>query len=194
MNIIIHPYSSCLPNGKENAKNYPYWEELVTLLQSDGHDILQIGVSGERQLVKDFRPNLNPEQHKEMLAYADTFICVDSWYPHFVRCFRPELKGIVLWGVSNPQIFGYPQNFNLYVDKKYFRPLQFDMWHNVEYNAKAFVSAGFVMEKLRAWIQSVTPKPIPEKEFDEKTGLTWHNVADVNGKIHQLLGAEGLWE
>lgn len=172
MNIIIHPFSSCLPSGKTNAKNFPHWERLIDLLQQDGHDIMQIGVTGEKQLVKDFRPDLNQEQHKEMIQFADTFICVDSWYQHFAQCFRPELKGIVLWSQSNPQIFGYKNNYNLFMDKKYFRPLQFDIWHKVEFDSKAFVSADFVLAKVRTLQQSNMKDFIYPKQFAEPINST----------------------
>ena len=54
--ILIHPYAKPLKNGKENPKNYPYWEELISLIYEP---IIQIGVEGEKHLVPDFRKNLS---------------------------------------------------------------------------------------------------------------------------------------
>ena len=57
--IVISPYSKKLRNGKENPKNYPYWEELIAWIQINvGFDIVQVGVEGETKLVDDCRFNL----------------------------------------------------------------------------------------------------------------------------------------
>ena len=54
--IIISPYAQKLRNGKENPKNYPYWKELIAIIDQP---IVQVGVKGEQQLVEDFRLNLS---------------------------------------------------------------------------------------------------------------------------------------
>ena len=54
--IIISPYSKSLRNGKTNPKNYPYWKELIRLINEP---IVQVGIDGEEQLVNDFRKNLS---------------------------------------------------------------------------------------------------------------------------------------
>lgn len=147
MNIIIQPFAARIPSGKENAKNYPYWERLVELLQEAGHDILQVGVHGEKQLVEDFRPNLTAAQHKEMLDYADTWISVDSWYQHFAHYHGKP--GIVLFGPSNPRIFGWKENVNLFLSAKNFRKYQFDVWHNEEHRPEIFVEPENVAYSLK---------------------------------------------
>lgn len=53
--IIISPYSKALRNGKTNAKNYPYWKELIELIKEP---IVQVGIDGEEQLVPDFRKRI----------------------------------------------------------------------------------------------------------------------------------------
>ena len=58
--IIIAPYAKALTNGKQNPKNYPYWEELIALIQINiGFEVVQVGIEGEKQLVDDFRKNLS---------------------------------------------------------------------------------------------------------------------------------------
>ena len=42
--IIISPYSKPLRNGLNNPKNYPYWKELISLINEE---IIQVGVDGE---------------------------------------------------------------------------------------------------------------------------------------------------
>ena len=44
--IIIAPYAQKLISGKENPKNYPYWEELIKQIDEP---IIQVGVVGEKQ-------------------------------------------------------------------------------------------------------------------------------------------------
>lgn len=159
MNIIIQPFAARLPSGLENAKNYPHWEKLVELLEAQGHDILQVGVFGEKQLVQDFRPNLSLKEHKEMLDHADMFICVDSWYQHFAHYYGK--RGIVLFGPSNPRIFGWKENMNLFADAKYFRKYQFDIWHSEIHKPEAFVSAEEVVE----WVKTFEANNVLIKVF-----------------------------
>jgi len=146
MKILIHPFAAHLPSGKPNAKDYPYWEELITELKAEGHEIIQVGVHGEKQLTEDFRPNLTQEQHDELLNEIDLFICVDSWYQHFAH--TRGKSGIVLFGVSNPQIFGWKENINLYADKKFFRKYQFNVWHDEPLIPESFVKPQRIMELL----------------------------------------------
>ena len=61
--IIISPYAKKLISGKQNPKNYPFWKELIELIELVGEFIVQVGIDGEEQLVPDFRKNLSlPEQ------------------------------------------------------------------------------------------------------------------------------------
>ena len=62
--IIISPYSKKLISGKENPKNYPYWEELIASIDEP---IVQVGIAGEKQLVGDFRPNLRISEVRELI-------------------------------------------------------------------------------------------------------------------------------
>ena len=65
--ILIAPYAKKLHNGRENPKNYPYWEELISLIDEP---IVQIGVEGEQQLVPDFRKNLPISQREIAPIFA----------------------------------------------------------------------------------------------------------------------------
>ena len=53
-------------NGKENPKNYPYWEELIQRIPKNIH-IVQVGIEGEKQLVDDFRKNLPISELKKLI-------------------------------------------------------------------------------------------------------------------------------
>ena len=57
-------------------------------------------------------------------------------------------QGIVLWGPSDPLIFGHPENINLLKDRKYLVPNQFLIWEQQEYQSERFVKPNEVMEHL----------------------------------------------
>jgi ADP-heptose:LPS heptosyltransferase len=136
--ILISPYSKALNNGATNPKNYPYWEELIAWIQINvGFDIVQVGIDGEKQLVDDFRKNLPIEELKTLIQECDIWIGCDSFFQHLAWTMKK--KGIVLWSVSDPNIFGHPENINLLKDRSYLVEKQFLWWEFVEHNPEAFV-------------------------------------------------------
>lgn len=141
--IIISPYSKMLRNGANNPKNYPYWKELISLIDED---IVQVGISGEEQLVKDFRKNLSLNEMSNLINECKTWISVDSFFQHFA--WHLGKPGIVLWGQSDPDIFGHKENINLLKDRKYLREKQFWIWEQCEYNSEAFVEPEYVLKYL----------------------------------------------
>lgn len=134
--IIISPYSRKLRNGKRNAKDYPYWNELIKLINYD--NIIQLGVDGETQLVKDFRKNLSLKEIKSLVIKCNFWISIDNFFPHLAH--HVGKKGVVIWGYSDPNIFGYHDNLNLLKDRKYLRENQFDIWESCEFNPDVFLS------------------------------------------------------
>ena len=132
--IVISPFSKALLSCRENPKNYPYWEELITLIDEP---IVQIGIEGERQLVPDFRTSLPLADLKSLLKECRTWISCDSFLQHLG--WLVGKAGIVLWSVSDPLIFGHPENTNLLKDRSYLAPNQFLWWDAYEFNADAFV-------------------------------------------------------
>jgi ADP-heptose:LPS heptosyltransferase len=132
--IIIQPYAKPLVNGKRNPKNYPYWKELISKIKEP---IIQIGVEGEEQLVDDFRKNLPIADLCRLLKECKTWIGVDSFFQHLA--WSKNKKGIVLWSVSDPLIFGHPENINLLKNRDYLTKNQFLWWDFTEYNKEAFV-------------------------------------------------------
>ena len=134
--ILIHPFAKPLRNGKENPKNYPYWEELVQEIQKTMH-IVQIGVEGEKQLVPDFRKNLPISELRKLLQECKTWIGIDSFFQHLA--WDEKKPGIVIWSVSDPLIFGHKENTNLLKDRVYLAKNQFLWWDFTEHNPNAFV-------------------------------------------------------
>jgi hypothetical protein len=142
--IIIAPYAQKLRNGKNNPKNYPWWPELISLIKYD--TIIQIGIEGETQLVEEFYKNLSLEELKSLVLECRTWISVDSFFQHFA--WDLSKPGVVLWGQSDPLIFGHPENTNLLKDRKYLREKQFWLWEQCEYKAEAFVRPEEVIKYL----------------------------------------------
>ena len=147
--ILIHPFSKILRNGQENPKNYPYWDKLIPQIKEP---IVQVGMDGDRQLVSDFRKNLPLKSLAELVVQCRTWIAVDSFFQHF--CWDLKKPGIVLWGQSDPIIFGHAENINLLKDRKYLRQNQFYIWEQAEYNADAFVQPEEVIKYLRILLKA----------------------------------------
>jgi ADP-heptose:LPS heptosyltransferase len=141
--ILIAPFAKPLQNGKLNPKNYPYWKELIVLINEP---IVQIGVDGEEQLVPDFRKNLSLTELKHLLAECRTWIGVDSFFQHLG--WAEGKQGIVLWSVSDPLIFGHRENINLLKDRVYLAQNQFLWWDFTEHKNDAFVSHQEVIKFL----------------------------------------------
>jgi ADP-heptose:LPS heptosyltransferase len=148
--IVISPYSRPLRNGKPNAKNWPrkYWDELVGYLRHRNDCVIQIGVSKETPVlhVNKISYNLPFPDLEKLIKESWVWISVDNFLPHF--CHLKKLKpGIVIFGPSDPEIFGYPENINLLKGRQYLREKQFDIWEACEANDEAFVFPSDVMER-----------------------------------------------
>jgi hypothetical protein len=141
--IIISPYSKALLSGKQNPKNYPYWEELIAQIDEP---IVQVGIAGEKQLVKDFRQNLRISELRELIQECRTWISCDSFFQHLG--WDEGKQGIVLWGVSDPLIYGHPENINLLKDRSYLAPNQFLWWESTEHKNERFVKPKEVLQYL----------------------------------------------
>ena len=145
--IIIAPFAQKLLNGKENPKNYPYWKELIGMIDEP---ILQVGVQGEKQLVDDFRKNLPIKELRKLLQECQTWIGVDSFFQHLG--WDEGKKGVVLWGPSDPLIFGHPENVNLLKSRDFLSQNQFLWWEAVEYDPNRFVDPSTAFDAVKSII------------------------------------------
>lgn len=143
--IIISPYSKALREGKNNPKNYPFWKELIQLIKEP---IVQVGVEGEEQLVPDFRKNLPLDDLRLLIKACDTWISCDSFFQHLG--WDEGKRGIVLWSVSDPNIFGHPENVNLLKDRSCLVENQFLFWEYTPHDPDKFVRPEEVYEALTA--------------------------------------------
>ena len=157
MKIVISPYSQRLPKEKMgdknpsgvNPKNYPYWEELIALLKQNFPDvnIVQIGVAGEPILkgVTTIKHNLKPQDLLDLVKDCDAWFAVDNFFNHFASYYNIR-NGFVMFGQSDPNIFGYKQNTNILKSRTYLRPDQFGFWWDRPYQKEAFLSAEEVLK------------------------------------------------
>lgn len=143
--IIIHPFSKALPSGKVNPKNFPYWQTLIAMIEEP---IVQIGVTGERQLVDDFRCDLSIAELRSLIQECRTWVGVDSFFQHL--CWTENKPGVVLWSVSDPLIFGHPENTNLLKDRCFLTPNQFLWWDATEFNIDSFLMPMEIIPYIQA--------------------------------------------
>jgi ADP-heptose:LPS heptosyltransferase len=130
-------------SGKQNPKNYPYWEELISKIDEP---IIQVGIEGEKQLVPDFRKNLTISELRKLIQECRIWISCDSFFQHLA--WDEGKPGIVLWGVSDPLIYGHPENVNLLKDRSYLAENQFLWWEYVEHKNDRFVKPKEVLAYL----------------------------------------------
>jgi hypothetical protein len=141
--IIIAPYAKKLLSGKENPKNYPYWEELIKQIDEP---IIQVGIEGERQLVDDFRKNLPISDLRKLVKDCRTWISCDSFFQHLG--WDEGKRGIVLWSVSDPLIFGHSENTNLLKNRSSLVKNQFLWWEFTEHKNDQFVKPKEILAYL----------------------------------------------
>jgi len=145
--ILISPYSRQMRNGNENPKNYPYWDGVVNLLRAEGKKVVQLASENEPSIGADeLHLKLPLKELKELLDKCDTWASVDNFWPHF--CAMSKKPGVVVWGKSDPLIFGYPWNVNLLKSRDCLRWNQFDIWECDTFDPKVFVPAAEVVEAI----------------------------------------------
>lgn len=146
--VIISPYCRPLRNSKRNAKDYPWWNEVIEQLIPK-YEIIQIGRKGEPLLSKidQFKYDQSPEKLKVLVNECKFWMSVDNFFPHFCNTFTKK-RGIVLFSMSDPKIFGYEHNINLLKDRYCLRPDQYNIWEAVEFNENLFVKPDIVVKYI----------------------------------------------
>jgi len=150
--LIISPYSRALRNGKMNPKNIPdeYWTAIVSGLKSKDVYICQIGVHGEKKIegVDEFIINQSLKELKKLLDECSIWISIDNFFQHFAWFYGKP--GVVIFGQSDPLIFGHPENINLLKDRNYLRKgiTQYQTWEEVSRNDDAFISPEEVIKTV----------------------------------------------
>lgn len=153
--ILIFPWARMLPDGKPSPKNYPWWNEVVAGLMKVpmlGTGILQVSQKNEPGIPGASRTDDVPIRDIErMLSTCETWISVDSFVPHLAHTIGQP--GVVLFGPSDPLIFGHAEHINLQAGRQHLREWQFRHWSQVDPNPAAFVAPGLVIQAVQASIR-----------------------------------------
>lgn len=147
MRVIINPYAKRLLDGRTSPKDYPYWNELISMA-GNSYQFTQIGLPGEPIIngVTSAYLGVNLCRIKEVTMEHDMFVAIDSFLPHL--CHLYNIRGVVIFGLSDPNLFGYSENINLLKDRKYLRVRQFACWGEEQYNPDVFISPEKVVEAM----------------------------------------------
>ena len=149
--ILISPWARNTTDGKPSPKNYPHWEEVVRLLHEEGYkgQVVQVSCAGEPEIPgRDvFAGDFPLSEIEDMLRHCKAWISVDNFFHHLA--WSVGKPGVVLWGVSDPLIFGHPENTNLLKSRGFLRKRQFGLWSQESPNPDAFVSPEEVIVKIR---------------------------------------------
>ena len=131
--ILISKNAKILRNGQRNPKDYPYWDSLIHLFAE--HDVT----------ILDKEVPL-PELDKMILG-CDFFISTDSFFQHYAWSLNK--KGVVIFSVTNPAIFGHSLHLNILKDPKYLMGNQFLFMESQPYNAEAFESPQKIFDLIK---------------------------------------------
>lgn len=116
-------------------------------LSKAGHEILQVSCSGEPDISGARRVNDLPlEKIAELMKACDTWISVDNFWHHMAWTLGQP--GVVIFGSSDPSIFGHPENINLLKDRHFLRIRQFGLWSQENPNPEMFVGPEAVMSAV----------------------------------------------
>jgi len=118
--ILIHTIGTNInmSQGQQNQTNLckewyvEHWENTVNLLKKD-FDIVQVGLPNE-ELIKgaiDLKGKMPFRYILALVKYCASWIDIDSFLQHTGAAVGKP--GVVLWGRTNPRIFGHACNTNM---------------------------------------------------------------------------------
>lgn len=150
--ILISPWGKATTLGP-SPKNYPWWTQVVYQLKSLNYQVHQVSCKGESDVAGCDRrsDNLPLAELEGLLRECHTFISVDSMLQHLAWSIGEP--GVVIFGLSDPEIFGHSLHINLLKSRRYLREQQFWLWSQVQAKPDAFVSPN---EIVAAALLSIT--------------------------------------
>jgi ADP-heptose:LPS heptosyltransferase len=144
--VIISPESRPTKLG-ENAKNFHHWALVVKALRDRDINVTQVGLTGEKDIGANRRLNgLSLFELMGQIRECDTWASVDNFFHHMSAYLGK--KGVVVFGKSDPQIFGHDKNVNLLKDRSCLRKSQFDVWDNEPFDPSVFPTAEDVAKAI----------------------------------------------
>jgi ADP-heptose:LPS heptosyltransferase len=111
-------------NLDNRGRNYHHGQELTSLLKDafPGHLIIIFSHSNERlEFIGETKINDEKgfplfetrEDFMILAKYCSFFICIDSSLHHIASNNQFNKKGIILWGTTSPNRYGYEKNINI---------------------------------------------------------------------------------
>jgi len=145
--VLVSPFCRKMRNGQRNPKEYPWWPEVVQLLKEKEVDTEQLAVKDDPDLVgcTTRHNDLSATELRKIIEETNTWLSCDSFLPHFVNAYKLK-PGVVVWGKSDPRVFGYMSNKNLLRDERCLREHQFNFWEEEQYDERVFVRPNVVAE------------------------------------------------
>lgn len=100
-------------NGPRKEMAATQWEELVAIMAAHQVAAIQLGNKRDRYIrgAYNFLGLTTPAEALALLAKMQAVITVDSFLMH--GAFMQKTPAIVLWGPTNPEVFGYDAHINL---------------------------------------------------------------------------------
>lgn len=145
--VLIHPFS----NGK--AKNYPNFHTIAKFLRENMeiYPIIQLGSGKDEKF--DWADwhffDLPLDKLAKLLESCSFWISVDSFIPHLCQTEELETLGIVIWGPSDPKIFGYDQFINLTGDDPNYTRDPYLWWKDEILDIAKFPSTEKIINKIK---------------------------------------------
>lgn len=150
--ILISPWSRKTTDGKTSPKNYPHWPNLVVELRNLKMKLVQVSQEGEMDIGADERLNDLPlDRIYQLLTTARTWVSVDNFWHHMA--WTRKVPGVAIFGPSDPEIFGHPENVNVLVDRRQLRKRQFGLWSQEACRPEIFPSPAVVMSAVRSLLR-----------------------------------------
>lgn len=147
--IVISPISRKTLENKPSPKNYPYWDKLIMLMKQRGYKIIQLGVGDENKFdnVDKYEFNKSLKYISKLLKDSYLWISVDNFLHHLA--WYDNIPGIVIWGMSDPLMFGHEMHTNLLKDRKYLREDQHRAWHYAKTNIECWIEPEVVLKYIK---------------------------------------------
>jgi ADP-heptose:LPS heptosyltransferase len=98
-----------------------------------------------------------------LMASCKTWISVDNFFHHMAWTINEP--GVVIFGSSDPGIFGHQENVNLLKDRRFLREWQFRHWSQESMRPEIFVGPEAVMSAVQLSIQ--------KREARNRVGPGW---------------------
>lgn len=152
MTVLISPWARKTTEGGPSPKNYPHWFGVVAALKKADHDVVQLSCKGEMDVPGARRmDDLSFDRIGELMKSADTWASVDNFFHHMAWTICEP--GVVIFGPSDPEIFGHPENINLLKDRRFLREWQFRLWSQEKHRPEIFVGPEAVISAVHLSIQ-----------------------------------------